>query len=94
MVTEEVQNDVDFLQTRDPNIWWYDGQRIAFRSANSGRILNLLMTESGITIAALAKRIGINVSAIQKHLKSMTEKGYIARREKDGEWDVFIIPSA
>ena len=24
----------------------------------------------------------------------MTEKGYIARREKDGEWDVFIIPSA
>ena len=94
MVTEEVQNDVDFLQTRDPNIWWYDGQRIAFRSANSGRILNLLMTESGITIAALAKRIGINTSAIQKHLKSMTEKGYIARREKDGEWDVFIIPSA
>ena len=85
MVTEEVQNDVDFLQTRDPNIWWYDGQRIAFRSANSGRILNLLMTESGITIAALAKRIGINTSAIQKHLKSMTEKGYIARREKDGE---------
>ena len=56
--------------------------------------INLLMTEPGITIAALAQEIGINTSAIQKHLKSMSDKGYIARREKDGEWDVFIIPSA
>ena len=94
MVTEEVQNDIDFIQSKDANIWWYDGQRILFRSPNSGRILNLLMTEPGITIAALAQEIGINTSAIQKHLKSMSEKGYIARREKDGEWDVFIIPSA
>ena len=93
MVMEEVQNDIDFIQTRDPNVWWYDGQRIAFRSQNSGRILNVLMTEPGITITALAKTIGINTSAIQKHLKSMTDKGYIARREKDGQWDVFIIPS-
>ena len=93
MVMEEVQNDIDFIQPRDPNVWWYDGQRIAFRSQNSGRILNVLMTEPGITIAALAKTIGINTSAIQKHLKSMTDKGFIARREKDGQWDVFIIPS-
>ncbi len=40
-----------------------------------------------------ASTIGINTSAIQKHLKSMTEKGYITRREKDRQWDVFIIPS-
>lgn len=93
MVTEEVQNDIDFIQSRDANIWWYDGQRIIFRSPNSGRILNLLIAEPGITIAALAKEIGINTSAIQKHLKSMSDKGYIARRERDGEWDVFIIPS-
>ena len=93
MVTEEVKNDIDFVQTHDENVWWYDGQRIAFRSANSARILNILMTEPGITIAGLAKTIGINTSAIQKHLKSMTDKGYIARREKDGQWDVFIIPS-
>lgn len=93
MVTEEVQNDIDFIQSRDANIWWYDGQRIIFRSPNSARILNLLIAEPGITIAALAKEIGINTSAIQKHLKSMSDKGYIARRERDGEWDVFIIPS-
>ena len=93
-LAEEVQNDVDFILTHEHNAWWYDGQRIVFRSANSGRILNVLMTEPRITIAALTRRIGINTSAIQKHLKSMTEKGYIARREKDGEWNVFIIPSA
>ena len=94
MVTEEVQNNIDFIQSKDTDVWWYDGQRILFRSPNSGKILNLLMTEPGITIAALAQKIGINTSAIQKHLKSMSDKGYIARREKDGEWDVFIIPSA
>ena len=93
MVMEEVGNDVDFVLTHDSNVWWYDGQRISFRSENSGRILNTLMAEPGITIAALAHRIGINTSAIQKHLKSMTDKGYITRREKDGQWDVFIIPS-
>ena len=93
MVTEEVMNDIDFIQTRDENVWWYDGQRVAFRSVNSGRILNILMTQPGITIAALARSIGINTSAIQKHLKLMSEKGYIARREKDGPWNVFIIPS-
>ena len=94
MVVEEIQNDIDFIQTRDSNVWWYDGQRIAFRSQNSSRILNLLMIEPGITIVALAKTIGINTSAIQKHLKAMTDRGFIARREKDGQWDVFIIPSA
>lgn len=93
MVAEEVQNDIDFIQTHDANVWWYDGQRIVFRSENSGRVLNVLMSNPEITIAALAKTIGINTSAIQKHLKSMTDKGYIARREKDGQWDVFIIPS-
>ncbi|NLO00195.1 MAG: winged helix-turn-helix transcriptional regulator [Bacteroidales bacterium] len=51
------------------------------------------MTELGITIANLAQTIGINTSAVQKHLKSMTDKGYISRRDKDGLWDVFIIPS-
>lgn len=94
MVEEEVRNNVEFLSLHDENIWWYDGQKVSFRSPNSGKILNILMDDPGITIAALANTIGINTSAIQKHLKSMTEKGYITRREKDGLWDVFIILSA
>lgn len=93
MVNEEVQNDIAFIRTHDSDTWWYDGQCIQFRSPNSGKILNALMDEPEITIAALSKTIGINTSAIQKHLKSMSDKGYIARREKDGGWDVFIIPS-
>ena len=94
IVEEEVRSDVEFLSLHDRNVWWYDGQKILFRSLNSGKILNILMRDPGITIAALANTIGINTSAIQKHLKSMTEKGYITRREKDGLWDVFIILSA
>ena len=93
MVAEEIQTDIDFICTHDENVWWYDGQSISFRSKNSGQILNELMENPGITISLLKKKIGINTSAIQKHLKSMTDKGYISRRDKDGQWDVFIVPS-
>ena len=87
MVTEEIQNDIDFIQTREPNIWWYDGQRILFRSPNSGKILNLLIADPGITIAALAKTIGINTSAIQKNMKchagiGIQEKQHISGSRK------------
>ena len=39
----------------------------------------------------MAERIGINKSAMQKLLKSMSDKGYIARSEKNGKWHVIAI---
>ena len=36
----------------------------------------------------------LRLTRIQVHTLVMTDKGFIARREKDGQWDVFIIPSA
>ena len=33
LIAEEVAGDVLFVTERNENVWWYDGQRIAFRTA-------------------------------------------------------------
>lgn len=72
-------------------MWWYDGERIKFRSRNAGKLLSTLRRTPDISIASLAKTIGINKSDVQKLLKSMTDKGYIIRRGKNGDWHVLAI---
>ena len=92
MVTEELWSNVAFVQTHDANVWWYDGEKISFRSPTSSAMLGELTTNPQVTIEGLSKMLGINTSAVQKQLKSMTEKGYISRKE-NGERHVFITPS-
>ena len=50
-----------------------------------------LLDNPSITYRELQQKIGINMSAIQKQLKNMTDKGYILRSEN--EWRVIIVPS-
>lgn len=91
LVQTEIQSDIDFVMAEGEEYWWYDGERITFRSPNAGKVLNALQLYPDISIAGLAERIGINKSAMQKLLKSMTDKGYIARSEKDGSWHVIAV---
>ncbi|MBR3929187.1 MAG: Fic family protein [Clostridia bacterium] len=89
MYASEIMYNVQFITEQGKGIWWFDGERIQFRSENSSKILNLLADNPDITYDALKKKIGINMSAIQKQLKSMMDKGYIVRTE-NGEWRVII----
>ena len=93
LIAQEVAGDVLFVTERDENVWWYDGERIAFRSPNYGKILRILQIEENASLSYLQDEIGINRSALQKLLTSMTDKGYIARTD-NGSWRVFITPSA
>ena len=92
LFAQEFENDVLFVTEKDENIWWYDGERIAFRSPNYAKILQELMFGQTITYAYLQDEIGINRSAIQKILQALQAKGYIEKTEK-GSWRVFITPS-
>lgn len=89
MYASEIMYNVQFITEQGKGIWWFDGERIQFRSENSSKILNLLADNPDMTYDALKKKIGINMSAIQKQLKSMMDKGYIVRTE-NGEWRVII----
>ena len=93
LVTTEVYNDVLFLSEQDDNVWWYDGERISFRTPNYGKVLNAMRTQPTLTIAGMQEETGINRSAIQKLLDHLIAKKYVERGEKDGSWRVFITPS-
>lgn len=90
LVATEVYNDVLFVSERNENIWWYDGERIAFRTPNYAKILNAMCTQPTLTLADMKVMTGISIAAIQKLLDQLIKKKYVERGEKDGSWRVFI----
>ncbi|MBR1466121.1 MAG: Fic family protein [Bacteroidaceae bacterium] len=93
LFVEEVTYNIRFLTERGENVWWFDGERVNFRSNSTSKILNLMFAHPDITIQKLSDEVGINVAAINKQLKLLTTKGYIQRSEKDGTWRLFITSS-
>ena len=93
-VIEELRYNINFVKEQSPNVWWYDGQRIEFRSPTSSKMLHAMRTDPEITIEALSRMAGINTSAVKKQIATMTKHGYIQRRNANGEWHVMICPSA
>lgn len=93
LVMTEVYNDVLFVTEHDADIWWYDGERVAFRSPNYSKVLNAMLSQPTLTLSDMQEETGINMSAIQKLIAQLTEKKYVERGEKDSSWRVFITPS-
>ena len=90
LVATEVYNDVLFVSEKNENVWWYDGERIAFRTHNYTKILNAMRTEPTLTLADMKEITGISIAAIQKLLDQLIQKKYVERGEKDGSWRVFV----
>lgn len=92
LFVEEVTYSIRFLTERGDNIWWFDGQRINFRSASTSKILNLMRSIPDITIADLSGKVGINTAAVNKQIRQLTDKGYI-QHSANGDWRLVITPS-
>ena len=90
---DEVSYDIQFLTERGGNVWWFDGERVKFRSATTSIILNRMYEQPNSTIPQLAEAAGISLTAVNKQLRLLTDKGYIARTEKDNSWRLIITPS-
>lgn len=90
LVATEVYNDVLFVSEKDEDVWWYDGERIKFRTPNYTKILNTMRTEPTLTLAGMKAVTGISIAAIQKLLEHLIQKKYVERGEKDGSWRVFV----
>lgn len=90
---EEVSYDIQFLTERGDNVWWFDGERVKFRSVTTSIILNRMYEQPNSTIPQLAEAAGISLTAVNKQLRLLTEKGYITRTEKDNSWRLIITPS-
>ena len=93
LVAHEVYTNVCFLTEHDENLWWYDGEKVEFRSSNYSKILMLMMTEPVLTLEHIQQELGINMSAVKKLVNQLQDKHYIERGSTDGSWRVFITPS-
>ncbi len=86
LVAREIQADIDFVTRKEVDVWWYDGEMITTRSKNTAKALRAMRENPSITYAELASLLAINTSAVQKLVKRMAERGYIARH--GGFWRV------
>ncbi len=93
LFVDEVNYHIRFLTERGDNVWWFDGERVAFRAATTSRILHLMQEDPDITLVRLSENTGINLTSVNKQIKQLTSKGYIQRSEKDGSWRLIITPS-
>lgn len=80
LVAREIQADIDFVTRKEVDVWWYDGEMITARSKNTAKALRAMRDNPSITYAEMASLLAINPSALQKLVKRMAERGYIARQ--------------
>ena len=90
LVATEVYNDVLFISEKNENVWWYDGERITFRTPNYTKILNAMRTQPSLTLMDMKKETGISLTAVQKLVDHLIEKKYVERGDKEGSWRVFL----
>jgi len=79
-----------FVSEKNENVWWYDGERIVFRTPSYTKILNAMRTKPILTLVDMKDETGISITAIQKLLNQLISKKYVERGEKDGSWRVFL----
>lgn len=92
LFVDEVTYNIRFLTERGENVWWFDGERVNFRSDSTSRILNLMFATPDVTIPVLSAQVGISVASINKHIRQLVDKGYIERTQ-NGNWRLIITPS-
>lgn len=92
LVAEEISAEVKFATIHDEQTWWYDGEMVRFRTETTSKILSAIMSNTSITTKEISNMVGVNVAAVNKHLKRLTDNNYIQRKE-NGDWHVVIYPS-
>ena len=91
IMAEEINNDVLFVSEHDDYTWWYDGQKVIFRTPNYTRIIRMMQSIPAVTYAQLQEGTGINMSAVQKIVKSLQSKGYVERHVNNEDWQVLLV---
>lgn len=91
LVAAEVYNDVLFVSEKNENVWWYDGERISFRTPSYSKILNAMRTQPTLSLEDMKEVTGISITAIQKLLDKLISQKYVERGKKPGSWRVFVV---
>lgn len=93
LLISDITENISFLNSDARMTWWYNGKVVSFRSPNSIKLLNHLKNNPRSTLSELSSLVGINPSAIQKQLATLSSKGYIVKDEDKKNWYVIIMPT-
>lgn len=93
LIADEIMSDVKFISEPDDNVWWYDGERVQFRTENYNKILRELRVNPTASYSELQEITGINRSALQKLIQQCNDKKYIIPNPEGAGWHVVITPS-
>lgn len=91
LAISEMRCDLDCLRHEQDSQWWYNGRVVTFSNTNLESILKAVEANPRITIRDLAVHLGINKSAVQRHMKVLSEAGYLTRlgpQQRGGEWHI------
>lgn len=91
-IISEVKSDIAILESGKNNEWWHNGEIIVFKNPSINKILEAMINNPRVTILELSEIVGINKSAIQKHLNNFRNKGFIQRigNKHRGNWHVAL----
>ncbi len=91
LLTVEMQTDMVVAQGSGGQ-WWYNGGWVSFNNPTVVEIIYAMQENPNITVRGLAEKLGVNTSAIQKHLKMLKGKGYIIREGSatKGRWQMLL----
>ncbi len=93
LMAQEIYGDVCFLTEHDENLWWYDGEKIQFRSPNYSRILKMMQSEPVLALTDIPSKTGISLTSVNKLVEQLLSKHYVDKGTQPGTWRVFITPS-
>ncbi len=81
ILLSDVSDYMAFVSTDRNSSWWYEGEIVKFSTETPGKILSLLQSNPNATLDNIAMSLGINRSAVQKQITSLSNKKYISRPE-------------
>lgn len=71
--------------------WWYNSEEVIIKNESQTIILETMLAKPKVSIAQLAQLIGINYSAVQRHIDSLRKHGYLERvGGTRGQWKVIL----
>lgn len=91
LMVAEMQTDLE-IATGSSTQWWFNGGWVSLKNQLAEEIICEIQANPQVSIRSLAAKVGVNTSAIQRHIKHMQEQGYLVRQGSvtRGSWHLLL----
>lgn len=91
LMVAEMLTDMEIAQG-PCNQWWFNGSWVSFKNRLAEDIICEIQANPQVSIRSLAVKLGVNTSAIQRHIKQMQVHGFLVREGSvtRGSWRLLL----